>query len=75
MGKNSLARTHLRLERWRGTWLNGWVMATIYEEITEQIKAVMCGKDTVALGALRGLKIALQNAQIAKATFTASSRH
>lgn len=41
-------------------------MATIYEEVTEQMKAAMRGKDTVALGALRGLKTALQNAQIAK---------
>lgn len=41
-------------------------MATIYEEITEQMKAAMRGKDSVALGALRGLKTALQNAQIAK---------
>lgn len=41
-------------------------MATIYEEITEQMKAAMRGKDAVALGALRGLKTALQNAQIAK---------
>lgn len=55
--------------------MNGWVLATIYEEITEQMKAAMRGEDTVALGALRGLKTALQNAQIAKATFTASSRH
>ncbi|MDO4221103.1 MAG: GatB/YqeY domain-containing protein [Akkermansia sp.] len=41
-------------------------MATIYEEITEQMKTAMRGKDAVALGALRGLKTALQNAQIAK---------
>ena len=41
-------------------------MATIYEQITEGMKAAMRGKDTVTLGALRGLKTALQNAQVAK---------
>ena len=41
-------------------------MSTIYEQITEKMKAAMLGKDTVALGALRGLKSALQNAQVAK---------
>ncbi|MDO5449576.1 MAG: GatB/YqeY domain-containing protein [Akkermansia sp.] len=41
-------------------------MPTIYEEITEQMKAAMRSKDTDALGALRGLKTALMNAQVAK---------
>lgn len=44
----------------------GVTMSTIYEQITEKMKAAMLGKDTVALGALRGLKTALQNAQVAK---------
>lgn len=48
------------------SWLNRRAMASIYEEITDQMKTAMRGKDTVALGALRGLKTALQNAQIAK---------
>lgn len=41
-------------------------MATIYQEITEGMKSAMRAKDTVALGALRGLKAALMNAQVAK---------
>lgn len=41
-------------------------MSTIYDKMTEQMKAAMLGKDTVALGALRGLKTALQNAQVAR---------
>ena len=41
-------------------------MSTIYEQITEKMKAAMLAKDTVTLGALRGLKTALQNAQVAK---------
>lgn len=41
-------------------------MSTIYTQITEKMKAAMLGKDSVALGALRGLKTALQNAQVAK---------
>lgn len=41
-------------------------MSTIYEQITEKMKAAMLAKDSVALGALRGLKTALQNAQVAK---------
>ena len=45
---------------------NGGAMSTIYEQITQKMKAAMLGKDAVALGALRGLKTALQNAQVAK---------
>lgn len=41
-------------------------MSTIHEQITEKMKAAMLAKDTVALGALRGLKTALQNAQVAR---------
>ena len=41
-------------------------MSTIYAQITERMKEAMLGKDSVALGALRGLKTALQNAQVAK---------
>ncbi len=41
-------------------------MATIYETITEKMKAAMIKKDAAALSALRGLKTALQNAQIQK---------
>ena len=41
-------------------------MSTIYEDITEGMKTAMRAKDTVALGALRGLKAALMNAQVAK---------
>lgn len=41
-------------------------MSTIYEAITAGMKKAMLGKDTVALGALRSLKAALQNAQVAK---------
>ncbi len=41
-------------------------MSTIYEEITNGMKDAMRSKNTVALGALRGLKAALMNAQVAK---------
>ncbi|MBQ8900042.1 MAG: GatB/YqeY domain-containing protein [Akkermansia sp.] len=41
-------------------------MNTIYNQITAGMKAAMLGKDTVTLGALRSLKAALQNAQVAK---------
>lgn len=41
-------------------------MSTIYEAITAGMKKAMLGKDTVALGALRSLKAALQNAQVAR---------
>ena len=41
-------------------------MSTIYEDITNGMKDAMRAKDTVALGALRGLKAALMNAQVAK---------
>lgn len=41
-------------------------MSTIYEEITNGMKDAMRAKNTVALGALRGLKAALMNAQVAK---------
>ena len=56
----------LRLELWGKAWLNKGDMSTIYEEITEGMKNAMRAKDTVALGALRGLKAALQNAQVAR---------
>lgn len=41
-------------------------MSTIYDQITAGMKAAMLGKDAVSLGALRSLKAALQNAQVAK---------
>ena len=41
-------------------------MSTIYDSITAGMKAAMLGKDTLTLGALRSLKAALQNAQVAK---------
>lgn len=41
-------------------------MSSIYDQITQKMKAAMLAKDTVTLGALRGLKTALQNAQVAK---------
>ena len=41
-------------------------MNTIYEKLTAEMKRAMLGKDALALGALRGLKTALQNAQVAK---------
>ena len=41
-------------------------MNTIYDQITAGMKAAMLGKDQVNLGALRSVKAALQNAQVAK---------
>lgn len=41
-------------------------MSSIYDSITEGMKSAMRSKDSVALGALRGLKAALLNAQVAK---------
>lgn len=41
-------------------------MGTIYEQLTEGMKTAMKARDSVTLGALRGLKTALQNAQVAK---------
>lgn len=41
-------------------------MSTIYDQITQKMKEAMLAKDAVTLGALRGLKTALQNAQVAK---------
>ena len=41
-------------------------MNTIYDQITAGMKAAMLGKDQVTLGALRSVKAALQNAQVAK---------
>lgn len=41
-------------------------MSTIYDRITDGMKTAMRAKDSVALSALRGLKTALQNAQVAK---------
>lgn len=55
-----------RIDTAHKSWLNSRVMSAIYTQIAEGIKKAMLGKDTVALGALRGLKTALQNAQVAK---------
>ncbi len=41
------------------------------EQITEGMKVAMRAKDTVALGALRGLKAAMQTACLAKGSVTA----
>ncbi len=41
------------------------------EKITEEMKTAMRAKDSVALGALRSLKTALQNARIAKGSVSA----
>ena len=41
-------------------------MSTTYEKITVGLKAAMLGRDMAAMDALRGLKAALQNAQVAK---------
>ena len=41
-------------------------MSAIYEKIAGGLKAAMLGRDTAAMDALRGLKTALQNAQVAK---------
>ena len=41
------------------------------EQITEGMKVAMRAKDTVALGALRGLKAAFQNARLAKGSVNA----
>ena len=41
-------------------------MSKIDESITAGIKKAMLAKDMVALGALRGLKAAMQNAQVAR---------
>lgn len=41
-------------------------MSTIYDQITAGMKAAMLGKDALTLGALRSLKAALQNAQVAR---------
>lgn len=41
-------------------------MSTIYDQITQKMKEAMLAKNSVALGALRGLKTALQNAQVAR---------
>ncbi len=46
-------------------------MSTINEQITAGMKDAMRSKDSVALGALRSLKTALQNARIAKGSVTA----
>lgn len=45
---------------------NNGVMSTIYNQITSGMKTAMLAKDAVTLGALRSLKAALQNAQVAK---------
>ena len=49
---------------------NGGVM-TMNEQITEGMKTAMRAKDFVALGALRGLKAAIQNARLAKGSVNA----
>ena len=49
---------------------NGGVM-TMNEQITEGMKTAMRAKDSVALGALRGLKAAIQNARLAKGSVNA----
>lgn len=41
-------------------------MSAIYDQITQKMKEAMLAKNSVALGALRGLKTALQNAQVAR---------
>ena len=41
-------------------------MSSTYEKITAGLKAAMLGRDTAAMDAFRGLKAALQNAQVAK---------
>lgn len=41
-------------------------MGTIYDQLLEGMKTAMKARDSVALGALRGLKTALQNAQVAR---------
>lgn len=41
-------------------------MSTIHESVTAGMKKAMLAKDMVALGALRGLKAAMQNAQVAR---------
>lgn len=58
----------LRVGAW--AWFNGGVM-TMNEQITEGMKTAMRAKDTVALGALRGLKAAIQNARLAKGSVNA----
>ena len=49
---------------------NGGVM-TMNEQITEGMKTAMRAKDSVARGALRGLKAAIQNARLAKGSVNA----
>ena len=46
-------------------------MSAMDNQITEGMKTAMKAKDTVALGALRGLKAALQNARLTKGSVTA----
>lgn len=41
-------------------------MSAIYDQITQKMKEAMLAKNSVALAALRGLKTALQNAQVAR---------
>lgn len=45
---------------------NNAAMSSIYDQITAGMKAAMLGKDALTLGALRSVKAALQNAQVAK---------
>lgn len=46
-------------------------MSSMNDQITEGMKTAMRAKDTVALGALRGLKAALMNAKVAKGSVQA----
>lgn len=56
----------LDLQRGRETVKSALDMSTLYDQITAGMKAAMLGKDQLTLGALRSLKAALQNAQVAK---------
>ncbi len=46
-------------------------MSSMNDQITEGMKAAMRAKDSVALGALRGLKAAMQTARLAKGSVNA----
>lgn len=52
-------------------WFNGMRMSTMNDLITEGMKTAMRAKDSVALGAYRGLKAALQNARLTKGSVNA----
>ena len=59
------------LRRRAYTWFNGGTMSAMNDQITEGMKTAMKAKDTVALGALCGLKAALQNARLTKGSVNA----